>query len=210
MMDEHVMQQRKHYKFNLGQPFLSQLLIGTQGWSKLLIQSENEETCMWSCPTTILLKTGELFNFFELNFPKSNWLPRSHVALKLYDFIVIYFFDMERYSHVFIRVFSCRKQNFRGEQGSKWCYKARINAWPKYGTVLQETALPPMPASPHLLCETPNRGLSTSATRRSAVPNHRHQLTLLPCLPDLPSELSGNSVTCGTQAVRESWKCLAF
>lgn len=62
----------------------------------------------------------------------------------------------------------------------------------------------------------PESRLSTSATRRSVIPDHGHHLVSLICLPNLaqgmylPSGHGGNSVTCGGQASRESWKCLAF
>ena len=51
---------------------------------------------------------------------------------------------------------------------------------------------------------------------RSAIPEHDHHFMSLTCLPNLaqgmylPSGFGGNSVICGSQAARESWKCLAF
>lgn len=47
---------------------------------------------MWSCLHHFPSKeTGELFNSLELNFPQSSWFLRPHLALKLYDIIVMYF-----------------------------------------------------------------------------------------------------------------------
>lgn len=66
-----------------------------------------------------------------------------------------------------------------------------------------------------LILETDTK-LSVSATSRSAVPEHDHHLMSLTCLPNLaqgmhlPSGFGGNSVMCGSQAARESWKRLAF
>ena len=57
---------------------------------------------------------------------------------------------------------------------------------------------------------------SVSVTSRSAIPDHDHHFMSLTCLPNLaqgmylPSGLGGNAIICGSQAARESWKCLAF
>ena len=62
-----------------------------------------------------------------------------------------------------------------------------------------------------LILETDSK-LSVSATSRSAIPEHDRHFMSLTCLPNLaqgtylPSGFGGNSVMCGSQAARESWK----
>lgn len=164
--------------------------------------------CALASTTIQSEETGELFNFFESNFLKSCWSVRSPLDLKFFDVIVTYLLTWEGV-HVYFSVFLVADNSI--SEGSRAVNNAiesgSICLTPEWHSFTGDPTAAQACLSTSVMLE-PKRGLSTSATRRAAVPDHGYHLMLLMCLPNqrtyLPSGLGGNAVTCRTQAARES------